>query len=205
MKIVSKKSKIIFTIICLSVTICLFYAFLYFKFSVFSMNNLDNGIVDIELKEYGIDSNGRKVRWQGKINAVPGEKISKIIEISCKPGSAECYIRTKIEIKNKDDKFIGNEENLITIDNLDIDKTKWFYCIGDGYWYYNLVLKDNSNSAIFNTQIELPTKITNKFALEEFEIDVKVESIQAKDFTPNFNEDSKEPWFGINQNDIKIF
>lgn len=204
MKNANKKTKIIVSIICILVIICLTCLILFFRCSILTINQLNDGIVDIELKEYTIDKNGTKVKWNGKSNAIPGEKISKITEIVCKPESAECYIRTKINIKNNDSKLAENE-GLVTIDNLDIDKTKWYYCIEDGYWYYNLKLTKNSNSAILFTQIELPSNLNNKSALGEFEIDVKVESIQAKNFTPNFDEDSKSPWFGINENDIKKF
>lgn len=200
MKNANKKTKIIVSIICIVIFICVSCAIVSLNFPVF----YDNKIVDIELNEYTIDNNGQKVKCHEIKNVIPGEKISKVIEITCKPGSADCYIRTKININNKNEELTENE-NLITIKNLDIDKTKWLYCNQDGYWYYNLKLTQDSNSAILFTKIDMPLKINNMFALEEFEINVTVESIQAKNFTPNFNEDSKNPWFGINENDIKKF
>lgn len=193
--------KIIFTIICLLVIISVCYIVVYFTNTVIVTNYLKNGIVDIEIQEYTINSNGEKVKWENKKNIVPGEKICKISQISCAKGSADCYIRAKIDIKLK------NEENnnILTIDDLNIDKGKWYYCENDGFWYYKEVLTDNDEDAILYTQVNLPANYNNEYVLEEFEISVKVEAIQAKNITLNFNNDSTEPWLGINQNDIEEY
>ena len=191
------ENKIFFFFFCIIIIISILYIILYLKHSLI---NINSDIISIELVESTIDNNGQKIKWQGNTNIIPGQKINKITEIICKKGSVECYIRAKINIKCNTDIF--TKENIITLNNLNIDKSKWYYCNYDGYWYYNQKLKENSESAILFTQIDIPENLDNSFALGEFEVEVEAEAIQAKNFNLDFSENSKNPWFGINESEI---
>ena len=67
MKNANKKTKIIVSIICIVIFICVSCAIVSLNFPVF----YDNKIVDIELNEYTIDNNGQKVKCHEIKNVIP--------------------------------------------------------------------------------------------------------------------------------------
>lgn len=202
MKNKNKKAKIIVIIISLLVIIGIFALLAYFTDTAFVTNHLKLGIVDIELEEFTIDKYGNKIKWKDADYIIPGDTISKIPEISCVKGSADCYIRAKVYIKCKDVNLM-ERENIITLNNLDVDSSKWYYCKSDGYFYYKEILTENSEPAILFTKIDVPYEYDNDWALEEFEVKVTAEAIQTKNFTPDFSENSTNPWPDISESDIE--
>ena len=194
----SKKLKKFFTIICLLNIISIICIIVKLINTESNLSNLKNGIIDINIEEYTIDNEGYKVKWQDKKNILPGDQIIKISEISCKNGSMDCYIRAKIDI-------IPKNEDMFKDLGLHIDESKWFYCNNNGYWYYKEILNDKVEKAILNTEVNIPEEYNNDYVLNEFEIIVNVEAVQAKKITPNFSKESTEPWFGITKQDIQEF
>ena len=89
----SNKTKTIIAIISILAVIGVSGIIAYFTDTATVTNHASMGIVDIDLKEYMIDENGRKVEWEDKTNILPGEVISKIPEINCVDGAVDCYIR----------------------------------------------------------------------------------------------------------------
>lgn len=174
----------------------------YFTDTVSVTNNAKMGIVDIDLKEYMIDEEGKKVQWKDKTNIVPGEVISKIPEINCVDGAVDCYIRAKVEISCRDEN-LQNSSQMLTLENLNVNEENWYYCQTDGYFYYKTILTDKSEPVELFSEVTIPTSLNNAWSLEEFSIDVTAEAIQSKNFTPNFAEDASEPWPGITQQDIQ--
>lgn len=203
MKQVTKKTKIIAIIVAIVAIIGIAGIFAYFTDVATVTNKAKVGIVDIKLDEYMIDSNNNKVKWQNEQTILPGQTISKIPEISCVKGSADCYIRAKVEISAKD-KDLNKHSEMLTLDNLNIDTDKWYYCKEDGYFYYKNVLTDKSESVILFTEVTVPSKWDNTWSLQELSIDVTAEAIQEKNFTPDFSENSKNPWPGITKDDIEV-
>lgn len=202
MKNMSKKTKIIIVCISLLAIIGVARVIAYFTDTATVTNHVKMGIVDIELKEYTIDESGNKVEWKDAKAVLPGETLSKIPEISCVQGAADCYIRAKIEITSKDENLMNNAE-MITLDNLNIDTDKWYYCEEDGYFYYKEILTDESESATLFTEVSIPGEWDNIWSLEELFIDITAESIQSKNFEPDFSEGSTNPWPGITKDDIE--
>ena len=202
MKNVNKKTKIIIICVSLVAIICIAGIFAYFTDTVTVKNNIRMGIVDINLKEYSIDKNGNKVEWQNIEEVLPGETISKIPEITCVKGSANCYIRAKVEFEAKDENLMKHEK-MLSIDNVNVDTNKWYYCEEDGYFYYKEIMTDSSESATLFTEVNIPSEWNNEWAFQEFAINVTAEAIQSKNFTPDFSNNSTNPWPGITQDDIE--
>ena len=198
----SKNIKIIALCVAIVVILCIAGIWAYFTDTATVTNHVKMGIVDIELKEYTLDENGNKIEWKNTENVLPGETISKIPEITCAKGSADCYVRAKVAIKAKNENLM-NDEEMLTLDNVNVDKDKWYYCEQDGYFYYKEILTDKSGSVTLFTEVDVPSQWENKWALEEFTIDVVVDAIQSKNFTPDFNQNSAEPWPGITKDDIQ--
>lgn len=202
MKKMCKKNNIIIVCISLLVIIGIAGILAYFTDVATVTNHAKMGIVDIELREYTISESGEKVQWNNLKNVLPGDTISKIPEISCVKGSEDCYIRVKVEIKAKDENLM-QDEKMITLSNLNIDSEKWYYCQKDGYFYYKDILSAESENAILFTEVSIPSEWDNVWSLEELSIDITAEAIQSKNFTPDFNENSAEPWQGITEDDIE--
>lgn len=201
-KKITNKTKAIIAILCIIAILAVSGIIAYFTDTATVTNHATMGIVDIDLKEYMIDENGNKVEWQDKTNITPGEVISKIPEISCVSGAVDCYVRAKVEISCKDEN-LQNNAKMLTLSNLNVDTNDWYYCKADGYFYYKTILTDSSDPVVLFSQVTIPTTLDNTWSLEEFSIDVTAEAIQSKNFTPNFAENSSEPWPGITTSDIQ--
>lgn len=174
----------------------------YFTDTATVTNHATMGIVDIDLQEYTLDSNGRKVAWEDKTNVIPGDTISKIAEINVVDGAADCYVRAKVEISCKDED-LADDSKMLTLSNLNVNSSDWYYCENDGYFYYKTILKSGDSPITLFSEVTIPSNLDNAWSLEEFNIDVKAEAIQSKNFTPNFSAGSTAPWPGITPADIE--
>ena len=195
----NKKTKLILAVVSILAVLAVSGVIAYFTDISTVINNATMGIVDIDLKEYTTDENGNKVEWSDKKQVVPGETISKIPEITCVEGSVDCYVRVRIEITSKDEEL----QNAIEKVTVNVNEEDWYYCETDGYFYYKEILTDKSEPIEIFSEVKIPHELDNKWSLEEFLIGVTAEAIQAQNFTPDFSEDSTEPWPGISSSDIQ--
>ena len=136
-------------------------------------NNIKTGYVDIDLKEYK-DTNDND--WEDVTGVLPGSDVTKIAKISKKEGSADCYIRAKIEYSG--DVAASTD---ITDSILDIDTTKWTKAT-DGYYYYSDELTTTNPVTLF-TKVTIPGKLDNTYANKSLTITVTAEAIQSENFT----------------------
>ncbi len=174
----------------------------YFTDTTEVTNKAKMGIVDIDLKEYTLDDEGKKVEWKDLENVLPGQEINKIPEIECVDGAADCYIRAKVTINNnKEDST--TEDIKLTLENLNIDTSKWLYCAQDGYFYYKNILSDDDEPVVLFTKVNIPSAMANEWSLKEFSIDITADAIQSENFTPDFSESTTNPWPGITAEDIE--
>lgn len=196
----NKKVKVVFLIISLIAIIGIMGIFAYFTDYVIVKNKVKMGIVDIVLSQYTMDLNGNKVKFSGGQNITPGEILNCITDITCVKGSEECYIRARADIKDKNDAMIS--QDILSLNILNIDKTKWYYCKQDGYYYYRTELSPEEK-VVFFTEIRFPSNIDNSWSLEEIKLNITAEAIQARNFTPDFSNNSENPWPGIMPDDIE--
>lgn len=202
MKKLNNKAKSIIAVASIVCIIGVSGIIAYFTDTATVTNHATMGIVDIDLKEYMINDAGEKVEWQDQKNITPGDVISKIPEINCVTGAVDCYIRAKVEISCKDE-ALQNSAEMLTLDDLNVDETKWYYCQEDGYFYYKTIVTDKTEPVVLFSEVTIPANLGNEWSLEELSIDVTAEAIQSKNFTPDFAEGSTEPWPGITQSDIQ--
>ena len=92
---------------------------------------------------------------------------------------------------------------MLTVDDLDVDTSKWLYCSEDGYFYYKNILSDDDDPVVLFTKVNIPSGMGNEWSKEELSIDVTADAIQSKNFTPDFSDSSKNPWPGITVEDIE--
>lgn len=200
---ITKKTKVILVVISILSILLISGILAYFTDTATVTNHVTMGIVDIKLEEYMYDDKGDKIPWSDQTNVTPGEVISKIPEISCVEGAVDCYVRAKVEITSKDEE-LGQDSEMLTTDDLDVDQSDWFYCEHDGYFYYKNILTDKDEPIQLFTKVSIPTGLDNKWSLNEFSIDVTAEAIQAQNFEPVFDEGTEEPWPDISEEDIEV-
>lgn len=162
------------------------FLFLLLSIMVFSIANVQQVYaveknVDIELRDYLIDENGKEVAYQDFQTVFDNSSLNKISRIVNLGDS--CYVRVKLVANNpnmKDD-IIFNID-----DNWKLKK--------DGYYYYTKILNKNEKIDIFN-QIQFKEIYKNIGKDNNFSITIYADAIQGWDMIPDFNAD--EPWKAI--------
>ena len=149
----------------------------YFTDIETAVNEVEMGLVDIDLNEYS-DSNN--TAWQNVTNVMPGDTVTKIAKINKTADSANCYIRAKIT-------FGGDMAASNAIDDSVLTLASGWTKDNDGYYYYANPLT-NTTPVDFFTAVTIPTSIDNTYADKTLTITVQAEAIQAA----NFN--GSAPW-----------
>lgn len=149
------------------------------------INELETGVIDIDLEEYRLDETGKEVIWEDQIDIMPGATISKIPKITNK--AMDCWVRAKVKIFSKQQRV-----DSLSMEQIAGISDDWIK-IGE-YFYYKKVLESKQSITLFEA-IEIPTKWKNEHEQNEIKIIVQVDAVQAKNFTPNFSGDT--PWGGL--------
>ena len=174
------KRKIIIIMLCLSMLVSA-SGLVYCAATVDVTNYFETGVVDINLTEYQV-VDGKETEWVDNPTILPGDAISKIPRIS--NDGNDCYVRAKLTFRGTDE--VG-EENLFGIGN------KWVKA-DDGYWYYLGVLSHGESVDIFEGLL-IPEDFSQEYEGETFYVDVDVDAIQSKNFTPDFS--LSQPWGSV--------
>lgn len=144
-------------------------------------NHVETGVVDIVLKEYQMSS-GKKVIYEDpKKSLLPGDKVSKIPEIT--NIGVPCYVRASISILD--------EYGSISVDDIYGISDCWIKA-KDGYWYYKEILDTSKSVDIFQgftVPYDLPQEI---YEGKTFQIRIDVDAIQSANFSPDYTKD--HPW-----------
>lgn len=151
--------------------------FAYFTDIEIASNNITMGFVDIDLEEYKDNNNSS---WEDITNAMPGDTITKIVKISKKEDSANCYIRAKVEFSGDLSSFDDITEECLSI------STGWTKN-SDGYYYYNNELT-SSDPVTFLNSFTIPINMDNTYVGKKLTITVTAEAIQSLNF------DNTAPW-----------
>lgn len=149
--------------------------------SVGVANYFQTGMIDINLTEY--QKNGSKEEpWVNDPEVLPGSKVSKIPRIH--NDGSDCYVRAKLAFRENDEL---SEKNLFGIGD------DWLKS-DDGYYYYTKVLPHGEDVDIFQG-LKIPGDFSQENEGTKFYIDIQVDAIQSKNFTPQF--DKAAPWGDI--------
>lgn len=142
--------------------------------SVNITNKFQNGIVDIEINEKQTNESNEEISQV----VLPFSKIEKNPHI--KNNGSDCYVRARITSSNesiiKDATILGINPNWIRTN--------------EGYYYYTKPLKNNETIEMFDG-IKLGN-IDKEYQTTNFNIDIKVDAVQSKNFIADFN--SPTPW-----------
>ncbi len=150
-------------------------------------NHFETGIIDIRLEEYQLDEMGREVSWQNKENILPGDNFSKIPRIY--NDGNDCYIRAEIAIRG------GDEVDVTDLSGIQIHGISEDWTLADdGYYYYKNELLHGKSVDLFQS-VHIPEEFPDCLMGKSFYIDINVDSIQSKNFTPNF--DLAMPWGSV--------
>lgn len=162
------------------------YAFTNISISTIE-NDINTGAVNIELKQYTTNNNGKEVMYnENEKTVLPGEVISIIPRVSNLGDS--CYIRAKFSYTNINNTTIAIDKNV------EMSNSNWIKC--DDYWYYKLIVNPGENIDIFKT-FKIPEDMSNEYQGETVQLDITAEAVQANNFEPDFS--SSTPW-----NDITV-
>ncbi len=151
----------------------------------FVLNELETGIVDISLKEYTLDENGREVLWKDKENIMPGDSISKIPKITNE--AMNCWVRAKVKLSSS-----AQSADALSLEHIRGISKDWIK-IGE-YFYYTKVLKSKETVVLFEG-LSIPENWSKEQEQSEIKVIVQVDAVQEKNFTPNFSKDT--PWGGL--------
>lgn len=139
-------------------------------------NPFGTGVVDIQLLEYQrVD--GKEQPYADAENILPGQYISKIPRIHNR--GADCYVRAKLTLKDTAEEIAvrGMGERWMTGE--------------DGYYYYTEILPAGADTDVFEG-IQIPEDFSQEEEGRAFALDIDVDAIQSRNFTPDF--DSAAPW-----------
>lgn len=153
----------------------------FFQDSVTVTNRISTGDVRISLKEYQLRG-GKEVPYTKPENLLPGDKISKIPHITNQ--GEPCWIRASVAFSDSAEKEEGLSEK-----NLSGFPQKWIKA--GAYYYYTEVLEKKDSVRLFST-VEIPAAWTNGHEGQKLGIHIRVDAIQAANFSPNFR--SEQPW-----------
>lgn len=141
-----------------------------------------SGKADVHLEEYTM-KNGERVPWENGATVMPGGYLWKI-PIIVNDGAA-CYIRTSVNFESE-----RPSSQPLTVDSLDGIGEQWIRQ-GD-FFYYKEVLKEEQQ-VVFFEGIHIPeTWEMGTDDGNDWNVDVKVEAVQAENFIPDFS--SQDPW-----------
>lgn len=200
MKKLNRNKKIILIISLLSILI-VGGILAYFTDTQTVSNKITTGIVDIEVNEYTLNASNEEVAWSDKINVTPGEKINKIVKINAASDSTDCYIRAKITLTCEDTTLNASNE-MPAISDIQLNISNDWVLKADGYYYYKNVVSASDTAPVqLFSEFTIPSTLDNKWSEQDFDLDVKVDAIQANNFELNIN--NEKPWGDIAETDIK--
>ncbi len=162
----------------------------YFTDTSVENNVIVMGKVDIDLEEPQFDEENPDKTIEG---VLPNQVIVKDPTITIVDGSADCYIRTKIEMND----VLNETQKAELLAELNIDTNSW-YMAEDGYYYYNQILstkEDGLKKVVFFDKVTIPEHWGNETVGLEIHLEVSAEAIQSEHFVPQTEDDMITGWF----------
>lgn len=136
-------------------------------------NVITSGYVDIDLREFRLESEKEVPYGDVVLGLMPGLSQPKIVRIY-NVGEQNAWVRAKVDvtIKAADGKSLP-----AGVLEIDFDNTKWEE--KDGYYYYKEYLtKDGKTETPLFTQVKLKGAAGNEYQNAEIKVNVKAEAIQ---------------------------
>ena len=172
----STKKKIIIAVIVLALVIAASVGttLAYFTAQDKAHNYIVSGSVKIEVQEWADEEKTVSFPEEGIDGAMPGDKITKIVEITNK-GSGDAWVRIRV------DKTIELAEGTegtpdTSLVKLDIDTENWTE--KDGWYYYNATLKAGETTAPLFTSVTFDADMGNMYQNCTASVDIAAQAVQ---------------------------
>lgn len=203
-----KKLTLIATAVALGALVVVGATMAYFTSSDTATNVITTGKISVkvdepkfsEIAKSVVDETTKEITSE-LYNVMPNAKINKDPEFKLVDGSADAYIRVAVNtvVTKKDGSTVTPSlEDL----GAELSSDKWI--AKGGYYYYNEKIATSTNpvplfktlkSGEDNYTILIPEKWGNDFQDAKLNMGIKVEAVQADNFTPDFNSDA--PWGNV--------
>ena len=142
---------------------------------------LSTSTVDVEVKTYTKQGENNEIEYADDKVVFPGDTVDFIPKIFNQ--GTDCYLRMKINYINDTINF----EDYVTGFSTKFTKH------GD-YYYYDDTFNAKDTVKIFD-KITIPAEAEDLAVNEKLRIEIVVEALQVKNFTPDYNEE--DPWKGV--------
>lgn len=168
----------------------------YFTDSESTSNVVTMGHVDITLYETDYTGDEARITEDGLTfeNVMPGDVLDKDPSVKLNAGSADAYVRVKMDIVPTEDSTITEDDLYELREAIKADVAEsgsWYYNPEGEYFYYKDVLTTDSNTAVLFDTVEIPVTWGNNTADQTFTIELRAEAIQENHFKPIVDEQTK--------------
>ena len=167
----------------------------YFTDSEDVSNVVTMGHVDITLYETeGKDQTDEiEITEEGLTfeNVIPGDILDKDPSVKLNAGSADAYIRVKMDIVPEEGSTITADDLYVLREAIKADVATnglWYYNPEGEYFYYKEKMTTDSDPAVLFDTVTIPASWENNTADQNFTIEIKAEAIQADHFEPVIDE-----------------
>ncbi len=136
-------------------------------------NVITTGKVKIDLKEYTLDENNKRIEYGNQpIAAVPSMKVDKIVNVK-NVGNQPVYVRVSVKV-------LVNSQTQQDFDmsKIIINYNQRYWTFKDGYWYYMAVLNAGETTKDLFTIVEFSSNMGNEFMNSTVTVDLKAQATQ---------------------------
>ncbi|MGI6510046.1 MAG: hypothetical protein ACOX1L_05675 [Erysipelotrichaceae bacterium] len=136
-------------------------------------NIITTGKVKIELKEYTLDENNKRIEYGNEpIAVIPSMQVDKIVNVK-NVGNQPAYVRVSVKVLVNSQTQQNPDLSKIIID---YNQTDWTF--KDGYWYYMAVLNAGETTKDLFTSVEFSANMGNEFMNSTVTVDIQAQATQ---------------------------
>lgn len=169
-----KKKILVCAVLVICLSVAAYGTTAYLTYVETATNVITAGNIRIALNEWSHPEGGDRVPFEDVFDVMPGEAVSKIVEIE-NVGSSDAWIRIKLDKSLNLAEGVTGEVDLDLI-SYDIDTENWTE--KDGYYYYNHILAPGETTAPLFTQVLFSKDMSNLYQNSQALIKVTAQATQ---------------------------
>ena len=147
----------------------------YFTAKGTARNVITTGNIEIALLESKINDQGEKVPFEDVLGVMPGEKVSKIVEVE-NTGGQSAWIRVSVD---KEIELAEGTEGEVDTSLVTYDLNEEYWTESDGYYYYKDVLKSGETTQPLFTKVSFEKEMGNLYQNSKAVVTVNAYATQA--------------------------
>lgn len=144
----------------------------YFTAKGRARNVITTGSIDISIEEKMTDADGQTVPFESAVNVMPGESVSKIVQIR-NEGTEDAWIRVSVDKSFDLSDTDGDGSSLI---QLNVNEECWTE--QNGFYYYNAVLHGGELTEPLFTTVTFSKNMGNRYQKTKAFVDVTAYGVQ---------------------------